>query len=100
MEEPGFLERISTGFVASVKGVWKGLVNLTVLLIVASPYLIVWGLIIYVILMIVRVCVRKKEKKGKKTAAGKTSPVSKEIPDSWKNFSAPKKEEPPKEEKK
>ena len=97
MEEPTFLERITSGFVSSVKGVWRGLVDLTVLLIVASPYLVVWGLIILVIVLIVRACTRKTGKKQKKTGPSKKTPAPQEVPEAWKNFSAPKKEEPPKE---
>ena len=96
MEEPTFLERISSGFVSSVKGVWKGLVDLVVLLIVASPYLAVWGIIILVVVLIVRACSRRKPKKAKKSIQAEAKPV----PEAWKNFNAVKKEEPEKDEKK
>ena len=99
VEEPSFLERVTTGFIASLHGVWEGLVNLTVLLIVASPYLVVWGLIILIIVLIVRACSRrrgKNQKEAQKPAASKVQSV----PEEWKKFDSVKKEEPPKEEKK
>ena len=102
VEEPSFPERVTTGFVASLHGVWEGLVDFTVLLIVASPYLVVWGIIILVIVLIVRACRKRGGKKPKKQpAAAKVQSV----PEEWKKFDSikkdqPEKEEPPKEEKK
>lgn len=63
VEEPGFLERITTGFVTSLKGVGQGIVDFVVFLIVASPYLVVWGLVILAVFLIVRKCRKKKHKK-------------------------------------
>lgn len=56
VEEPSFLTRITEGFSDSLEGVGKGLVNLTVILIVSIPYLAVWGVFALLVWWIVRVC--------------------------------------------
>ena len=94
VEEPTFWERITDGFAASLKGVWRSLVNLVVLLVVASPYLLVWGGIIALILLIVRGC-RKKRKTKKTAPAG-----SQQIPESWKKFDSASEEETKQEDQK
>lgn len=43
VEEPTVWQRISTGFVGSLKGLGKGIVNLTVWIIAGSPYLVTLG---------------------------------------------------------
>ena len=68
VEEPGFLDRISVGFVSSLKGVGRSLLDLLVFLIVASPYLVVWGLIILGIVLLIRLLCRKNAAKRKKPA--------------------------------
>ena len=88
VEEPSFLERISVGFVDSLHGVWKGLVDLTVEIIVASPYLVVWGAIILIIVLIARACSKKSQQKKQKQPKQPAAPQKpqKEIPAEWKNF--------------
>ena len=104
VEEPTFLERITDGFVDSVHGVWQGLVDLTVLIIVASPYLVVWGAIILVIVLIVRACSKKSQQKKQQKAAAAQVPQPQEpreeIPSEWKNFDQASKETDKKEDKK
>lgn len=63
VEETVF-ERISTGFVQSLKDVGDGLVDFAVWFIVNIPHLFVWAVIIFVIVMIVR-AIRKANKKRK-----------------------------------
>ena len=96
VEEPGFLERISTGFVSSVRGVAGGFVDFVVFLIVSSPYLVVWAAVILVIILIVRKCTKKK---GKKSA-------DQQIPQDFTGYPMPpakkaaKEKKPEQEEKK
>ena len=98
VEEPTFLERITSGFADSVEGVWEGLVDLTVLIIVSSPYLVVWGLIILAIVLIVKAC--NKKKAAKVPAQKKAAPAAKEIPEDWKSFDSAEKTTAETEEKK
>lgn len=54
VEEPTLWERISNGFKSSLKGLGESLQNVLVFVIIASPYLLVYGGIVLVILLIVR----------------------------------------------
>lgn len=56
-EEPTAWERISTGFVGSLKGVWKILTELFIFFVIALPYLVIPA----VILLIVVLAHRKKK---------------------------------------
>ena len=58
-EEPTAWERISSGFVKSLQGVWKILTELFIFLIVALPYLVIPA----GILILVLVLRRRKQKK-------------------------------------
>ena len=62
VEEPSVFDRIRTGFTSSLHGVSDGLVNLFVLLVAGSPYLLVYGAVIGVILA-VRSRIRKRKQK-------------------------------------
>jgi len=57
--EPTFWERIREGFADSLDGLWESLQDLAVLIVTASPFLVVYGGIAVVILLVV-----KKAKKG------------------------------------
>ena len=60
-EEPETVwERISTGFVKSLKGLWKGVTEIFVFLVVALPYLLVFGLLITGVVLLVRLRRKKK----------------------------------------
>lgn len=61
VEEPGIWERITDGFADSLKGLGDGIVNLGVWIVVNSPYLVVYGLI----LAGVWVCIRKLRRRRK-----------------------------------
>ena len=54
VEEETLWQRISGGFVSSLKGVGEGIVNFIVWIIVSSPYLLVFGGIAYVIVRLAR----------------------------------------------
>ena len=62
VEEPTVWSRISTGFMESLEGVGEGLVDVFVLLIAGSPYLVVWGAVAGAIGALVHRQRRKKQK--------------------------------------
>lgn len=68
--EPTFLERIIGGFADSLEGLGDSLENLVVLIVSASPFLLVYGGIVLVIVLVVRKVRKigrvKREKKAKK----------------------------------
>lgn len=76
-EEPTAWERISTGFVNSLKGVWNILTELFIFLIVALPYLAIPAVVV-VIVLVVR---RKKKVRYPKTVA----PFPTQTPEQPKN---------------
>ena len=61
-EEPTVWQRISTGFVKSLKGVGKIITELFVFFVVASPYLAIPAVIVVIVL----VCLHISRKKAKK----------------------------------
>lgn len=75
-EPETFWERISSGFVDSLKGLWDFLVELVIFLIVASPYLVVFGGIAVGIIFLVKRCKKcKKVKKAKRNKKQEPFPV-------------------------
>ena len=70
VEEPTFGERIAQGFTDSMKGLGESLQGLVVLIVSASPFLLVYGGIALVLVLLVKRVRRlnrvKKEKKTKK----------------------------------
>lgn len=60
VEEETVWQRIAGGFKKSITGLWNFLVNLFVLILVGSPYLLLIGGIIVVVIILVR---RKRKKK-------------------------------------
>ena len=69
MEEPTVWTRIRDGFMESLEGVGDGFVDLFVYLVAGSPYLVVFGAVLAVIILIAR----KQSRKAQKT---KQSPPS------------------------
>ena len=69
VEEPTFLERIKTTFADALEGLGDGIVNITVFLIGNSPYLLVFGVILFVVIKVakkpmkIRIFKKKKEQK-------------------------------------
>ena len=67
VEEPTVWERISGGFVSSVKGVGNGLLDLLVWVLAKSPYLVILGgVTVGVVVLIKKRKARKAEKKAAK----------------------------------
>jgi len=66
VEEPTLWERIRNGFTGSLKGLGESILDLTVFLIAASPYLVVYGAIIGAIAVLIRKL--SKNRKAKKQA--------------------------------
>lgn len=62
-EPETFWDRISTGFVNSLKNVGEGIVNFVVFLVVAFPYFLPFILIAVVIIVIIKAAEKKKKKK-------------------------------------
>ena len=62
MEEPTVWTRIRDGFMESLEGVGDGIVDLFVYLIAGSPYLVVFGAVLAVIILIARKQSRKAQK--------------------------------------
>lgn len=54
VEEPTFLERIRTTFADALEGLGDGAVNIAVFLIGNSPYLLVLGIILFVIVKVIK----------------------------------------------
>ena len=54
VEEPTFLERIKTTFADALEGLRDGVVNITVFLIGNSPYLLVFGIIVLVVIKVAK----------------------------------------------
>ena len=72
-EEPEtFFQRISRGFTKSVKGVWNGIVEFVIFLISALPYLVLFGGIAVVIILIIRK--RRNKHPRKKTKSKDETP--------------------------
>lgn len=64
-EEPTAWERIATGFTRSIKNIGEDLKEFFIWVVVNSPYLLIWGIVIAAAVMILR---KRKLKKQKKTA--------------------------------
>ena len=62
-------ERISKGFVRSLRNVGTGFVNFFVTMIVASPYLFTFLAFVALVLLLIKVCVSTAKKKKKQRAA-------------------------------
>ena len=69
VEEPGFFERIKTTFSNALEGLGDGFVNITVFLVGNSPYLLTFGLLLFIVLRL-----RKRSTKagGKKFSFKRT----------------------------
>ena len=65
-QEPTTWQRLSGGFVESLVNVGTGIRDFVVGLIIILPYLVVWGGIIFAIVMIVRSIIKKKKLKQQK----------------------------------
>ena len=77
VEEPTVWERISGGFVSSVKGVGNGLLDLLVWVLAKSPYLVILGGVTVGVVVLVKK--RKARKAEKKAAKQNPTEDSKEV---------------------
>ncbi len=68
VEEPSMGERISKGFMNSLESVGNGFKNFFIFIVVNSPHLVVWGVIITVIVIVVRLIVKSSIKKSEQRA--------------------------------
>lgn len=62
VEEPSFWQRITTGFMQSLRNLWTFLKELTISLIVALPYLVPLTVLALVVILIIRRSIRKRKK--------------------------------------
>ena len=86
VEEPTVWERISGGFVSSIKGVGNGLLDLLVWVLAKSPYLVILGgVTVGVVVLVKKRKARKAEKKAASTIWLSVSRRSDTagMPDSW-----------------
>ena len=72
-------QRISSGFMNSLRGVGRGISNFAIWFIIHLPYIVVWAVIIIVIILIIRAIRRsmskRRDAKGKK---GRKNPYEKQ----------------------
>lgn len=69
VEETSMGEKISTGFMNSLKQVSNGFKNFIIFVLVNSPYLVIWGVIIAVTLIVLRLIIKFAIKKGDENEA-------------------------------
>lgn len=65
VEKPGFWTRIATGFMNSLRNLWNFLKELAIFLVVSLPYLLPFGLIALMVVLIIRHSIRKRRKAKK-----------------------------------
>jgi len=65
-QEPTTWQRLSGGFMESLVNVGTGIRDFVVGVIIALPYLVVWGLIIFVIVLIIRKIIKSRNAKKQK----------------------------------
>ena len=62
-EEPTMWQRIRTGFVRSLKDIGEGIEEFFIWILVNSPYLLIWGLVLVAVVVILRKGRGKKKRK-------------------------------------
>ena len=108
LTEPTAWERISKGFTKSANDVLEGLENFFIGLIIASPYLILWAVVIGIIALIftlfikglIKADAKKREKNRKKYEAQKAARAAEDKAEQEKREAAAKETETKAEEKK
>lgn len=79
VKEQSTWEKISTGFVDSLYGVGKGILNFIIRFIISLPYLVVWAVVLFVIVLIVKLIIKltkkRKEKKRQLQASFMKQPM-------------------------
>ena len=76
MEEETVWERISTGFVDSLKNIGEGLKEAAIWFVIHIPYLVIWAIVIAVIVLILKKI--KKRTNGSVRRNRKNSPKRKQ----------------------
>lgn len=66
VKEQSTWEKISTGFVDSLYGVGKGILNFVIRFIIGLPYLVVWAVVIFIIVLIVKLFIKLAKKRKEK----------------------------------
>ncbi len=66
VEEPSIGEKISGGFMSSLESVGNGFVNFFIFVVVYSPQLLVWGAVITIIVVVIRLIIKKSNAKAAK----------------------------------
>ena len=56
------LQKIRDGFVDSIRGVWNGILDFVSLVIIDLPYLVVFGLVLWAVIALIRRRIRKRKK--------------------------------------
>ena len=56
------LQKIRDGFVDSIRGVWNGILDFVSLVIIGLPYLVVFGLVLWAVIALIRRRIRKRKK--------------------------------------
>ena len=80
VDDSTFLSRIKTGLEKSFRDIRNGLVNFVVWLVVALPYFVIWGLIIFLIVWIIKKLIKRhKRKKLAKQEKAKKADKAKEV---------------------
>ena len=73
VDDSTFFSRISTGLESSFRDIKNGFLDFLVAFIVVLPYLVIWGVVFFVIIWIIRKSIKrrriKKQKKAEKTVA-------------------------------
>ena len=62
VEEPGFWTRLTGGFMDSLRNLWSFLKEFAIFLVAALPYMIPFGVIALVVVLIIRHSIRKRRK--------------------------------------
>ncbi|MGN0438401.1 MAG: DUF4349 domain-containing protein [Lachnospiraceae bacterium] len=94
VDDSTIFSRMKTGLITSFRDISYDFVNFIVWLVVASPYLIIWAVVIFVIYRIIRkIAKKRKAKKEAKRAAKEANKIEKEN-ESAKKDKSDKKEQP------
>ena len=70
-------ERMTQGFLHSLKSVGRGILDFLIGLVIALPYLILWAVIILIVVLAIRKWLKGKEKRAEKRAAKKARKAAK-----------------------
>lgn len=75
-DQTGVGQRISSGFMESLRGVGRGIGNFAIWFVIHLPYIVVWAVIIVIIVLIIRAICRMIAKRKLKKGMTKINPYS------------------------